>query len=318
MFDGGAGRRGGLALRAVRGCGDGYQPSRGRRTIGLHGGNVVSNPSSSICAAHLARRALWSAGAAGDKAPVPLHWRKVCRSVDDTRPADPLPALLRLQARACWTAGAQLWYSAAEAAATAAAAASAAATMAELDAIPDAVLEAAVRQAERGEAAAASDDDALPPDDSYLAAASGDEAEDAEPLPPPPPLSPPSDLPQPAPLVVPPPPLPLTDEQRSAAPVASPSHLSNGRYTREQIEDREVTITTRVQRRLAKAVGAKQALSKSFTADKQRTAILDKMDEKQLSWSWSSPRCTGTSTTCTSSTRPRARKPSSPPPYFLS
>ncbi|EOD39271.1 hypothetical protein EMIHUDRAFT_223798 [Emiliania huxleyi CCMP1516] len=54
------------------------------------------------------------------------------------------------------------------------------------------------------------------------------------------------------------------------------------RYTREQIEDREVTITTRVQRRLAKAVGAKQALSKSFTADKQRTAILDKMDEKQL------------------------------------
>ena len=54
-----------------------------------------------------------------------------------------------------------------------------------------------------------------------------------------------------------------------------------GRYTREQIEDREVTITTRVQRRLAKAVGAKQALSKSFTADKQRTAILDKMDEKQ-------------------------------------
>ena len=55
-----------------------------------------------------------------------------------------------------------------------------------------------------------------------------------------------------------------------------------GRYTREQIEDREVTITTRVQRRLAKAVGAKQALSKSFTADKQRTAILDKMDEKQL------------------------------------
>ena len=55
-----------------------------------------------------------------------------------------------------------------------------------------------------------------------------------------------------------------------------------GRYTREQIEDREVTITTRVQRRLAKAVGAKQALSKSFTADMQRTAILDKMDEKQL------------------------------------
>ena len=55
-----------------------------------------------------------------------------------------------------------------------------------------------------------------------------------------------------------------------------------GRYTREQIEDREGTITTRVQRRLAKAVGAKQALSKSFTADKQRTAILDKMDEKQL------------------------------------
>ena len=100
VFDGGAGRRGGLALRAVRGCGDGYQPSRGRRTIGLHGGNVVSNPSSSICAAHLARRALWSAGAAGDKAPVPLHWRKVCRSVDDTRPADPLPALLRLQSRA--------------------------------------------------------------------------------------------------------------------------------------------------------------------------------------------------------------------------
>ena len=100
VFDGGAGRRGGLALRAVRGCGDGYQPSRGRRTIGLHGGNVVSNPSSSICAAHLARRALWSAGAAGDKAPVPLHWREVCRSVDDTRPADPLPALLRLQSRA--------------------------------------------------------------------------------------------------------------------------------------------------------------------------------------------------------------------------
>jgi len=29
-------------------------------------------------------------------------------------------------------------------------------------------------------------------------------------------------------------------------------------------------------------VGAKQALSKSFTADMQRTAILDKMDEKQL------------------------------------
>mmetsp|Transcript_11863 Transcript_11863/g.39308 ORF Transcript_11863/g.39308 Transcript_11863/m.39308 type:complete len:400 (+) Transcript_11863:259-1458(+) len=130
---------------------------------------------------------------------------------------------------ACWNAGAQLWYSAAEAAeaaATAAAAASAAAIIAELDAIPDAVLEVAVRQAEGGEAAAASDDDALPPDDSYLAAASGDEAEDAEPLPPPPPLPPPSDQPQPAPLVVPPPPLPLTDEQRSAAPVASPSHLS--------------------------------------------------------------------------------------------
>ena len=51
-----------------------------------------------------------------------------------------------------------------------------------------------------------------------------------------------------------------------------------GRYTREQIEDREVTITTRVQRRLAKAVGAKQALSKSFTAEMQRTAILDKME----------------------------------------
>ena len=43
-----------------------------------------------------------------------------------------------------------------------------------------------------------------------------------------------------------------------------------------------MTIATRVQRWLAKAVGAKQALSKSFTADKQRTAILDKMDEKQL------------------------------------
>ena len=43
-----------------------------------------------------------------------------------------------------------------------------------------------------------------------------------------------------------------------------------------------MTIATRVQRRLAKAVGAKQALSKSFTADMQRTAILDKMDEKQL------------------------------------
>ena len=102
---------------------------------------------------------------------------------------------------ACWNAGAQLWYSAAEAAeaaATAAAAASAAAISAELDAIPDAVLEAAVRQAEGGEAAAPSDDDALPPDDSYLAAASGDEAEDAEPLPPPPPLPPPSDQPQPA------------------------------------------------------------------------------------------------------------------------
>ena len=130
---------------------------------------------------------------------------------------------------ACWNAGAQLWYSAAEAAeaaATAAAAASAAAISAELYAIPDAVVDAAVRQAEGGEAAAASDDDALPPDDSYLAAASGDEAEDAEPLPPPPPLPPPSDQPQPAPLVVPPPPLPLTDEQRSAAPVASPSHLS--------------------------------------------------------------------------------------------
>ena len=43
-----------------------------------------------------------------------------------------------------------------------------------------------------------------------------------------------------------------------------------------------MTIATRVQRRLAKAVGAKQALSKSFTAEMQRTAILDKMDEKQL------------------------------------
>ena len=132
VFDGGARRRGGLALRAVRGCGDGHRPIRERRTIGLHGGNVVSNPSSSVCAAHLARRALRSAGAAGDKAPVPLHWREVCRSVDDTRPADPLPALLRLRSRAAfrgcagrWNAGAQLWYSAAEAARTAAAAASA-------------------------------------------------------------------------------------------------------------------------------------------------------------------------------------------------